>query len=334
MKQPGWVALLGFAALCAGCSSVLSNLSAESAYPFGHAIVSPRVPLYRLDAHRRIDVEFVYAASASSRLWFVDAARGIDSPLDQDASPECPYAHFGPPGMFDAHYAFDQPDLLVFAERGLVKAVFVSDGKEGWGLALRMLVSSDGGRSFGSRQLIMESPVRWLPAEERYDNSDRLLELGTSSSAVRFLVVRKRVAYLGIAGARPPHASGLKQADVNRDYFGDQIAILAFDPESPARQIPVRLLRGAELRSFALPDPGDAVHAVDAGLLARVRIPGGVAYYEDERRAYVESLRNEFPDWAARQKPKIGRLRYETNSQRSKRIEAAEARGDQCMRHE
>jgi hypothetical protein len=341
-----WVACLVVGACMAGCAGVTSNFHAETAYVRNYPITSPRAPLYRLDAERRVDIELVDTGSMSQRLWFVDAARGIESPLDPSAKPECPHAYFGLSGMFDAyesrvthtlmprHYQFDDPDLLVFADKGLTKDWFEAGEKPDWGIGLRLMVSTDGGRSFAWRELAMETPYRWLPAEERYDYSDKRIHFNTTYSTIHFLVVRNRTAYLGMGRIDPRIESGLLRSDINREYQGDPIAIFAFDPRFQGKEVPVRLLQGNELHSFELPSPTATAHAVDDAVLNRIHIPNhGVTYRQDLRRQYVEGLRGEFPEWAAKQNLKIGRIRYETNSERSRRIDAATARGDRCARH-
>lgn len=279
-------------------------------------------------------------------MWFVDAARSVDSPLDPSADPECPYASFGLPGMFDGyesgvthgllprHYQFEDPDILVFADKGLVKTWFNVGGKEDSGIGLRLMLSTNGGRSFSWRELIMETPYRWLPTEQRYDYSDKLVSFSATYSSVRFLLVRNRIAYLGVGRVDPRIQSGLLRSDINREYQGDPIAVFTFDPRFPGEEIPVRLLRGKGLDSFELPDPTATAHAVDDAVLNRIHIPSnGVTYDRASRRRYVESLRNEFPEWAAKQDIKIGRPRYETNGERTKRIDATMARGDRCARY-
>lgn len=346
MNGFGWVVCLVISTCATGCAGIASNLHAEAAYVRDHPIASPRVPLYRLDNDRRIDIELVDTGSRSQRMWFVDAARGIDSPLDPSADPECPHASFGLPGMFDGyesgathellprHYQFDDPQVLIFADKGLAKTWFDADGKKGSGIGLRLMFSSDGGRSFSWRELVMETPYRWLPAEQRYDYSDKLVSFGMTYSTVRFLVVRHRIAYLGVGRVDPRMRSGLPRSDINREYQGDPIAVFTFDSRFPDPEIPVRLLQGRELDSFELPDPTAMAHAVDGAALDRIHIPNnGVTYDEASRRRYVESLRNEFPEWAAKQEIKMGRPYYETNRERSKRIDAATALGDRCARH-
>ena len=343
----GFVACLVISCCVTGCAGIASNLRVEAAYVRDHPITSPRVPLYRLDADRRVDIEWVDTGSTSHRLWFVDDSRGIDSPLHPDANPQCPHASFGWTGMFDGyeskltqqffprHYQFDNPDLLVFADQGLAKDWFKTGEKPDWGIGLDLMVSTDGGRSFSSRSLVMETPYRWLSAEERYDYSDKRIHFNTTYSTVRFLLVRNRMAYLGIGEIEPRIGSGLRRSDMNREYQGDRIAIFAFDPWFQGKEIPVRLLEGQELHSFELPVPAVAEHAVDAALLRRIRIPNnGVTYDQALRHQYVESLRAEFPQWAAQQNLKIGRIRYETHGERSKRIDAATASGDRCARYE
>lgn len=346
MNGFGWVACLVISTCATGCAGIASNLHAEAAYVQDHPIASPRVPLYRLDAGRRVDIELVDTGSRSQRMWFVDPARGVDSPLDPTADPGCPHATFGLPGMFDGyesgtthelhqrHYQFDDPEVLVFADKGLAKTWFDANGKKDSGIGLHLMLSTDGGRSFSWRKLIMETPYRWLPAEQRYDYSDKLVSFSATYSTIRFLVVRNRIAYLGVGRVDPRLQSGVQRSDINREYQGDPVAVFAFDPQFPGADIPVRLLQGQQLFSFELPDPTATAHAVDGAVLARIHIPNnGVTYDRASRRQYVESLRNEFPEWAAKQKIKIDRPHYETNRERSKRIDAATARGDRCSRH-
>lgn len=346
MKGLRWFACLAVSICAPGCAGLASNLRAEAAYVRDHPIVSPRVPLYRLDGERRIEIELVDTGSRSQRMWFVDAARGIDRPLDPDSDPGCPYASFGLPGMFDGyesdathdllprHYQFDDPQVLVFADRGLAKTWFHIGGREDSGIGLRTVLSTDGGRSFSWRELMMETPYRWLPAEQRYDYSDKLLNFSTTYSTVRFLLVRGGTAYLGLGRVDARLQSGLTRSDINRQYQGGPIAVFAFDPQFPGNEIPVRLLQGRELHAFELPSPAATAHAVDGAVLDRIRIPNdGVTYDAAARGRYVERLRKEFPEWAEKQVIDIGRPRYETASERSRSIEEADARGDRCARH-
>ncbi|MGH8026660.1 MAG: hypothetical protein ACREO0_08025 [Pseudoxanthomonas sp.] len=347
MNGFGWIACLVVSACATGCAGIASNSRAEAAYVRDHPMVSPRVPLYRLDDDRRVDIELVDTGSRSQRMWFVDPARDVDSPLDPSADPECPHASFGLPGMFDGyesgathapiprHYQFDDPEVLVFADKGLAKTWFSAAGKKDGGIGLRLMLSTDGGRSFSWRELIMETPYRWLPAQQRYDYSDKLVSFSTTYSAIRFLLVRNQMAYLGMGRVDPRVQSGLSRSDINREYPGDPVAVFAFDPRYRGDEIPVRLLQGHELRSFGLPNPAATAHAVDRAVLDRIRIPNnGVTYDQAARRQYVESLRSEFPDWAAKQNIKIGRPRYETNRERINSIDEAAAQGDRCARYE
>jgi len=328
-------ALIAAALVLSACVSGPGN---GPAYIADHPIVSPRVPFYRYDDTRMVEVDYVAGGNLNARYWLVDRARGIDAPITEDATPaKCPYSggtwigafhHFearlNPSVRLPVHYASDNPDLLVFADNAPRK--YMPKDETDYGYELYMLVSTDGGAHFALRSVLINPPPRRRPGEQYADYSDIPIMVD-DYDLVRFVVARAGTVYVGFGNARPSAAA---PPDALVMHQGERTAVFAFDPASPAPQQRARLLHGAELLGFALPQTTLATHGTDAALLARITPPGNVVYNEDARRRYVESLRTQFPQWAAQQRVEIGRERYLTTNERLWYVDAARRRGDPC----
>ncbi len=320
----------------------------QLAYVVDHAISSPRVPFYRYDDTRMIEVRYTQSGTEGATYWWVDPARGIDVRLTHEPPPKC--ERFGDTywrtmfNTFDAgrnptvalrpHYASDDPEVLVFAQgvpNEFWQKIGEAEGDIGTAVQLLTLVSFDGGRHFSKHQVLLHPAPGRAPRQsngQQYaDYSDIPIRVDKFSK-LHFIVVRAGIAYVGIGNVDAMR--GVAPADVMTMHLGQPIAVFAFDPriDDPSRR--ARLLRGAELRDFALPQFDITTHRTDEALLARVRPIGSVAYSEDNRRRYVESLRAQFPAWAAQQHIDIGRERFATTSEHTEEVEAAAKRGDPC----
>lgn len=331
--------------LLAACSGV--GYRVELAYVVDHAIASPRVPFYRYDERRMIEVRYTQGGTLNEEYWLVDPARGIDVPLTHQAPSTCTrfggtawrtmFNHFRtgstPSVALRPHYASDDPDVLVFSqapEEFFWPKTTESDDEGAVATRFDILVSLDGGRHFASHQVLLHPPPtrpsRQGDGPQYADYSDIPVRVDQFSK-VHFIVVRAGVAYVGLGDvdAMPSAPPG----SIVR-HLEQRIAVFAFDPRDTRRLPRARLVHGAELRNFALPIFDAATHRTDEALLERARPPGSVAYDEADRRRYVNALRAEFPAWAAQQNIDIGRQRYATSSERTKAVEAASKRGDPC----
>lgn len=319
------------------------------AYVVDHAISSPRVPFYRYDDTRMIEVRYTQSGTEGATYWWVDPTRGIDVLLTHEPPPKC--TRFGDTAWrtmfntFDAgrnptvelrpHYASDDPAVLVFA-RGVPtefwQKIGPAEGDIGTAVRLDTLVSFDGGRHFSKHQVLLHPAPGRLPPEQdgtqRYaDYSDIPIRVDKFSE-LHFLVVRAGIAYAGIGNVDAMRGAARLEPMVM--HLGQSIAVFAFDPRVDDPLQRARLLHGAELREFVLPQFDVTTHRTDEALLARVRPIGSVVYSEDNRRRYVESLRAQFPDWAAQQHIDIGRERFATAAEHTEEVEAAAKRGDPC----
>ncbi len=317
------------------------------AYVADHPIASPRVPFYRYDAKRMVEVEFVQDGTERSRYWFVDPARGIASLLSDRPTPACQFAAPAWDTSFNTfevrlptlvelppHYASDDPDLVMFA-RAVPTGIWQKTGPGEHDLdtawQLDTLVSQDGGRHFSLHSVLLNpAPAKAAPqgdGPQYADYSDIPVRVDRFSE-LRFLIVRGQTAYLGLAKVTPTREQ--RWSDVTVNFLGRPTAVFAFDPRSTEALPRARLLRGTELTQFALPLFDQTTHQTDAGLLARARPSGSVVYDEEDRRKYIEALRPQFPQWAAQQRVEIGRQRFLTTEERLAYVEAARKRGDPC----
>lgn len=334
--------IVGCLIIClTGCANLIAPYI-EYAHARNYPIVSPRVPFYQYDATRRIDAQFIEIGVEYMRFWFVDPERGIDNVISVGPPQRCEFSTSSLNRLFEdfeafdkpsirmpIHYASDDPDLLVFVNGG-PSAFSATSTVNAFSHRLSVIVSENGGRSFVSREPVLSISKSWLKDQQRWDDTEVLVSV-SESSHVRFLVVRLGIAYVGIDDANP--GNDLRYEDILRPYLGrSYIAIFAFDPRDPREGQRARVLRGDELRSFQLPVVVATTHRADQALIKRARPSGRVGYHENERRAYVEGLRPDFPEWAAAQRIDIGSPEFETRSDRETRIAKTKNRGDACSR--
>lgn len=330
-----WCASIAAACALAGCASASHFDLAHVAL---HPIASPRVPFYRYDATRVVEVEYIERGTAVARYWLADRARGIDSLISDRAVPACRFdapawltmfnvfeARLPQPVELRPHYASDDPDVLVFARA--VPTVFRAPGADLDAFRLDTLASFDGGRTFVQRNVLLNPAPQSHPDARHADYSDIPMRV-TQFSKLHFLIVRAGVVYAGFEGITPRVEVAPPRS--TRQHLGQRIAVFAYAVRDADPLPRARLLHGAELSSLALPAFDAGTHATDAALLARARPPGPVGYDTTQRRTYVEALRAQFPQWAAQQRIDLGRDRYLTTDERLAYVEAARKRGDPC----
>lgn len=233
-------------------------------------------------------------------------------------------ARLNPSVQLPVHYASDNPDLLVFASSAPSK--YMPENETLYGYKLDMLISTDGGAHFAVRSVLISPPPLRRPGERYADYSDIPIMVD-DYTLVRFVVAHAGTVYVGFGNAHPNKAA---PSDALVMHQGVRTAVFAFDPTTPTPLQRARLLHGAELLSFDLPQTSLATHGTDAALLKLITPPGDVVYSEDARRQYVKSLRTQFPQWAAQQRIAIGRERYLTTNERLWYVDAARRRGDPC----
>lgn len=340
--------LLGLLSSTLGACTIPVGGHMELAYEVSHTIASPRVPFYRYDASRVIEIRYTSAGNTYEAYWLVDRDRGIDRPLTHEPEDAC--SRFGSTGwhlMFNTfedgkspatallpHFASDDPELLLFAEAIPREFTWPERAKSDLyrtALELSTLVSHDGGRHFALRNIVLNPPPALAPRTEsgaQYADYSDIPVRVSKFSKLHFLIVRNGVAYIGLGNVVVSEGASYAESIVY--HMGKPIAVFAFDPRDTTDLLRARLLQGAALRQFALPEFDAGTHRMDKALLDRVNPPINSGTDEATRRAYIESLRKDFPEWAAQQHAAIGRRRFQTTDERSRMIDKATAKGDPC----